>query len=68
MAMKLFEKNPDGLASVADRIRGLTSLACCIGSFVGANYAQNVQWQVFFMIVGILTMCLTIGIVFKDMD
>lgn len=68
MAMKLFEKNPDGLASVADRVRGLIALVLCIGSFTGANYAQNVQWQIFFMIVGILSMCLTVGIVFKDMD
>ena len=64
----MFQKNPDGLASVADRIRGCIAIALTIGSFTGANYAQNNQWLAFFMILGFLSMITTIGIVFKEMD
>lgn len=68
MAMKMFKRNPDGVASVGDRIRGCIALACCIGGFVGGYHAENVQWQAFFMIVGFLCMITAIGIIFKEAD
>lgn len=66
MAMKMFQKNPEGLASVSDRIRGCIAIVCTIGSFTCANYAENNQWLAFFMIFGFLSMITALGIVFKE--
>lgn len=68
MAMKMFKRNPDGIASRGDKIRGLIALACCIGGFAGGYNAENVQWQAFFMIVGFLCLLTTVGIIFKEAD
>jgi len=68
MPSPLFEKNPDGLASIPDRIRGCISLVVCITSFTCANYSTDNQWVTFFMIMGVLNMCVTLGIMFKDQD
>lgn len=68
MAMKMFQRNPSGLASVGDRIRGCIAIAFCIGGFTGANYSENNQWLAFFMIVGFMSMLTAIGIVFKEQD
>lgn len=65
----MFQPNPNGLASVGDRIRGCISLAICIGSFTAANYSfHSQQWMAFFMITGFLNMLVTLGIMFKDME
>jgi len=64
----MFEKNPDGLASVADRVRGCISLVFCIGGFTVAYNAPDTQWQAFGMIVGFLCMLTTLAIMFKDFD
>lgn len=68
MPSPLFEKNPDGLASVGDRIRGCISVVICISSLTCANYSTDNQWLAFFMLTGMLNMLVTIGIMFKDMD
>jgi len=67
MALQMFQKNPDGLADRADRIRGLISLAICIGSLTCADHSfDNQQHMAFFMITGLGFFFMTIGIVFKE--
>lgn len=68
MPLPMFQGNPNGLASVGDRIRGCIALVFCIGGFTVAYNAPDTQWQAFGMIVGFLSMLTTLGIVFKDMD
>ncbi len=68
MAMKMFKRNPDGLASVGDRIRGVIALVFCIGGFTCAYHATDAQFEMFFMLVGGLSMLTVLGIMFKDFD
>ncbi len=67
MALKMFQKNPDGERDRGDLIRGLIALAVCIAALVGADHSFDDQQRMgFFLIVGLGNFFLTIGIVFKE--
>lgn len=62
----MFQRNPNGLASRGDKVRGCIALALCIGSYVAAYHATDNQWLAFFMVNAFLNMLVAIGIVFKE--
>jgi hypothetical protein len=67
MALKMFQKNPDGQRDRADLVRGLIALVVCIAALVGADHSfDNQQRMIFFLLVGLGNFFLTIGIVFKE--
>jgi len=67
MALKMFSKNPDGQRDRGDLVRGLISLAICIGALTAADHSfDNQQRMLFFIIVGLANFFVTIGIVFKE--
>jgi hypothetical protein len=67
MALKMFQKNPDGQRDRGDLVRGLIALVICIAALAAADHSfDNLQRLVFFLLVGLGNFFLTIGIVFKE--
>jgi hypothetical protein len=63
----MFSKNPDGERDRGDLVRGLISLAVCIGALTAADHSfDNQQCMAFFLITGLANFFVVIGIFFKE--